>query len=145
MILSILATLLAVWCYVVEFRRDLMMLQQNSYRNERYNRWLHASQDTTSAMRLVSGAVVLASMSTLSVPFVGMILITVVSLVNIVTLSRRKYKKPLVMTQRAWRILLTMLVLSFVVVVPAAVIGLRVGHALEYAAIAALLVYCFSQ
>ena len=145
MILSILATLLAVWCYVVEFRRDLMMLQQNSYRNERYNRWLHASQDTTSVMRLVSGAVVLASMSTLSVPFVGMILITVVSLVNIVTLSRRKYKKPLVMTQRAWRILLTMLVLSFVVVVPAAVIGLRVGHALEYAAIAALLVYCFSH
>ena len=50
MILSILATLLAVWCYVVEFRRDLMMLQQNSYRNERYNRWLHASQDTTSVM-----------------------------------------------------------------------------------------------
>ena len=85
MIPSILATLLAVWCYVVEFRRDLMMLQQNSYRNERYNRWLHASQDTTSVMRLVSGAVVLASMSTLSVSFVGMILISVVSFVNIVT------------------------------------------------------------
>jgi len=122
-----------------------MMLQQNSYRNERYSRWLHASQDTTSMMRLVSGAVVLASMSTLSVSVVGMTLIAVVSLVNAVTLSRRKYKKPLVMTQRAWRIFAVMIVLSLIVVVPAAVVGLRMGYALEYAATASLCVYCFSH
>ena len=48
LIMSIIATLVAIACYFIEFRRDLMMLQQNSYRNERYNRWLHTSQDTTS-------------------------------------------------------------------------------------------------
>lgn len=103
-ILSAIAALLAIACFFVEFRRDLMMLQQNSYRNERYSRWLRASQDTTSAMRLVSGAVVLASMSTLSVPVVSMSLIAFVSAVNVIILVRRRYKKPLVMTNRAWRI-----------------------------------------
>lgn len=112
MIMSIIATLVAIACYFIEFRRDLMMLQQNSYRNERYNRWLHTSQDTTSVMRLVSGAVVLASMSTLSVPYMAMGLVTAVSLVNVITLARRKYKKPLVMTRRAWRILGVMILLS---------------------------------
>ncbi len=145
LIMSIIATLVAIACYFIEFRRDLMMLQQNSYRNERYNRWLHTSQDTTSVMRLVSGAVVLASMSTLSVPYVAMGLVTAVSLVNVITLSRRKYKKPLVMTRRAWRILGVMMLLSVIVLVPAAVIGWRMGHVLEYSAIAALGIYCFSH
>ena len=38
----------------LELRRDLMMLQQNSYRAERYMRWLGTSADTTSWIRLFS-------------------------------------------------------------------------------------------
>ena len=145
LVFSIIATVLAIWCYVTEFRRDLMMLQQNSYRNERYNRWLQTSQDTTSVMRLVSGAVALAAMSTLSIPVVSMSLVSVVSLCDAVSLIRRKYKKPLVMTRRAWRILVTMLILSLLFVVPAIFVGLHMDRALEYAAVTALCVYCFSH
>ena len=145
LVFSIVATVLAIWCYVVEFRRDLMMLQQNSYRNERYNRWLKTSQDTTSVMRLVSGAVALSAMSTLSVPVVSMSLVALVSLCNAVSLVRRKYKKPLVMTRRAWRIFITMLILSLLFVVPAIFVGLHMGRTLEYAAVTALCVYCFSH
>ena len=73
---TIIAIVLASINVVLEFKRDLMMLQQNSYRNERYNRWLSTSHDTTSTMRLVSGAVVLAALSTLSVPIVSTNLIS---------------------------------------------------------------------
>lgn len=54
--------IIAVIALVLEFRRQLMMLQQNSYRNERYARWLSTSQDSTSTMRLITGAVLLASL-----------------------------------------------------------------------------------
>ncbi|WP_301205553.1 Mur ligase family protein, partial [uncultured Duncaniella sp.] len=144
-ILSAIAALLAIACFFVEFRRDLMMLQQNSYRNERYSRWLRASQDTTSAMRLVSGAVVLASMSTLSVPVVSMSLIAFVSAVNVIILVRRRYKKPLVMTNRAWRIFSVMLILAVVIVVSVGIIGWKYGKGFEYVAVASLCVFCFSH
>ncbi|WP_289770377.1 UDP-N-acetylmuramoyl-tripeptide--D-alanyl-D-alanine ligase [uncultured Duncaniella sp.] len=144
-ILSAIAALLAIACFFVEFRRDLMMLQQNSYRNERYSRWLRASQDTTSAMRLVSGAVVLASMSTLSVPVVSMSLIAFVSAVNVIILVRRRYKKPLVMTNRAWRIFSVMLILAVVIVVSTGIVGWKYGKGFEYAAVALLCVFCFSH
>ncbi|MDE6122322.1 MAG: hypothetical protein K2F76_03690, partial [Duncaniella dubosii] len=96
--LIIIAILLAIINVVLEFKRDLMMLQQNSYRNDRYNRWLSSSQDSTSTMRLISGAVVLASLSTLSLPLISVGLVAVISIVNIFNLAGRKYKKPLVMT-----------------------------------------------
>ena len=101
--------IIAVIALVFEFRRQLMMLQQNSYRNDRYSRWLSTSQDSTSAMRLVSGAVLLASLSTLTPAiWISAGLICAVSLTNTIILARKKYKKPLVMTRRASRILLTL-------------------------------------
>ncbi|MDE7145213.1 MAG: hypothetical protein K2O30_03575 [Duncaniella sp.] len=129
--LGIIAIILAAINVILEFKRDLMMLQQNSYRNERYNRWLSSSQDTTSTMRLVSGAVVLASLSTLSIPVISLSLIGIVSIVNIFRLAGAKYKKPLVMTKRAWRILSVMLVLAALVI--GAVVGFWIfnGYALE--------------
>lgn len=45
---------IAVINLVMEMKRDLMMLQQNSYRNERYRRWLSTSGDTTSWVRLLA-------------------------------------------------------------------------------------------
>ena len=51
-IISALAIILICAMTIVELRRDLMMLQQNSYRRERYLRWLKASGDTTSMMRI---------------------------------------------------------------------------------------------
>lgn len=142
---NIIAIVLAVICMVYEFRRQLMMLQQNSYRNDRYKRWLSTSQDSTSTMRLVTGAVVLASLSTLSVPMVTLGLVTIISVVNIFSLAGKKYKKPLVMTKRAWRILATMLVLAAIPVAGVIIYCISEGHPLDYAAVAALLAFCFSQ
>mgnify|MGYP000013662931 CR=1 FL=1 len=51
-IIYILTALAALVPFPAELKRDLMMLQQNSYRNDRYMRWLRASGDTTSVIRL---------------------------------------------------------------------------------------------
>lgn len=145
LILSIIALIASGALYIVELRRDLMMLQQNSYRNERYNRWLKTSQDTTSVMRLVSGAVALAAMSTLSVPYVAMGLIITVSAVDVWSLMSKKYKKPLVMTKRAWRIFGVMLAVCVIIAGISGYVGWQTGHYLEYAAVSALCLYCFSH
>lgn len=144
LVCNIIAIILAAICVIYEFRRQLMMLQQNSYRNERYNRWLSASQDTTSTMRLVSGAAALAALSTLSIPMVSMGLVAIVSIVNIFSLAGKKYKKPLVMTNRAKRILGVMLALAALPVAGVIVFCVLGHHSLDRAAVTALLIYCFS-
>ncbi|MDE5749337.1 MAG: UDP-N-acetylmuramoyl-tripeptide--D-alanyl-D-alanine ligase, partial [Duncaniella sp.] len=143
--LAIITIAMAQVCTVDEFRRCLMMLQQNSYRNERYRRWLDTSEDTTSVRRLVSGAVLLASLSTLSVPAVSLALILIVTFLNWVELKTAIYKKPLVMTKRAWRILWTMFALELVILVPVVVWTCADGHTLAYVAAAILFCYCFSH
>lgn len=142
---SIVALAAALLGMFVEFKRDLMMLQQNSYRPERYRRWLNNSQDTTSTMRLVSGAVALAAMSTLSVPLVGMSLIILISAINTMQLNRVHYKKPLVFTPRARRIYSVMGLLALIVTAAASIVSYLSGHQLEWGAITALLCYCFSH
>ena len=59
---------------VYELRRDLMMLQQNSYFNNRYRNWLRESGDTTSAWRIVGLAVLLFSLSRFAGGVAGMVL-----------------------------------------------------------------------
>ena len=145
MVFAIISALIALCCVFTELRRDLMMLQQNSYRNERYQRWLLQSGDTTSVMRLVSGAVVLAALSTLSVPVVGLTLIAFTGLVNTIILCRRKYKKPLVMTPRARR-LLSVACAEVALVMAVTIVGICLcGWKLELAAAVALGCYCFSH
>ncbi len=138
--------IIAVIALVFEFRRQLMMLQQNSYRNDRYSRWLSTSQDSTSAMRLVSGAVLLASLSTLTPAiWISAGLICAVSLTNTIILARKKYKKPLVMTRRASRILLTMLLLAAIPTVICLFVCQAQGASLIFVADIILAAFCFSQ
>ena len=61
----IIGFVLALTSLYFEFRRQLMMLQQNSYRNERYRRWLSESGDSTTVVRLVTAAVAMASLNAL--------------------------------------------------------------------------------
>lgn len=143
--LSYIALIAAAVNAGYEFRRDLMMLQQNSYRNERYRRWLDTSGDTTSVMRLVSMAVVLASLSTLSTPIVGAVLIGVISILNIFTLARKKYKKPLVWTPRARRIYAVMTLLAVIAIVVPGIITGMTRHSVELMGAAAMIVYCLSH
>ncbi|MDE6391577.1 MAG: hypothetical protein K2L26_09205 [Duncaniella sp.] len=142
---SLLTIIMAQLCLVEEFRRRLMILQQNSYRNERYRRWLDTSQDSTSVRRLVSGAVLLASLSTLSVPVVSLCLIFAVSFLNWVELKTAIYKKPLVMTKRARRIFAVMALLELVVVGVVASFTAKGGAWREAVAVSILFCYCFSH
>ena len=80
------------------------MMQQNSYRNERYTRWLKTSGDTTSWQRLAALCVLLISMSPFASSIVSFGIIAAFALGSFIYLATRKYKKPLVWTQRAKRI-----------------------------------------
>lgn len=144
-------TLVVLTSLAVELRRDLMMLQQNSYRNERYLRWLKASQDSTSVVRLLSVIVVLLGLSKFSNEFVVMIMMLALASYVVITLARRKYKKPLVMTARAKRIYTVQILLSLIVIAATVLIagcdftagGL--SHSLFVVALTAMALYFLSH
>lgn len=93
--------------FALELKRDLMMLQQNSYRNERYMRWLRTSGDTTSYIRLGAYIAVLIMMAPQLSERTRCLLPLTVALINIFYLLTASYKKPLVWTPRARRIYFT--------------------------------------
>lgn len=116
LVLFIAAAVAAVVNLLWELRRCLTMLQQNSYRNERFRRWMKQTGDTTSTANLLGMIAVLASASVFSNQVVGSMMILAASLFGIVHLARMKYKKPLVMTARARRIYGVMIGLSTVII-----------------------------
>lgn len=85
-------------------RRDLTMFQQNSYRSDRYRRWMNEAGESTSSLRLGAIAAFLFALIPWVPPKLGIGVAAVYFVCAIVTLARRKYKKPLVMTARAGRI-----------------------------------------
>lgn len=97
---------------VYNFRYDLQMFQQNSYRTDRYWRWLSGG-NISGAWRLVDVACffLLFAPQLLITPLAALI-VTIVAMVKVFLLSRRKYKKPLVMTKRVWRLYTVMMLLS---------------------------------
>lgn len=106
---------------LVELKRDLMMFQQNSYRSERYGKWLSQSGDSTSMWRLGALAILFFALSTFSRPWLSMCLACVFAATSFVALVSRKYKKPLAWTPRAKRIY------TVAIVVSAAITGLVVA------------------
>lgn len=101
----------------VEMKRDLMMLQQNSYRNERYMRWLNTSGDTTSMVRLLCYMAFLIMFIPGMPAKVSCAVALLPSLINIFRLMTARYKKPLVWTNRAKRIYVTSMTLCMAVAV----------------------------
>jgi UDP-N-acetylmuramoyl-tripeptide--D-alanyl-D-alanine ligase len=104
-ILPIISAITAATVLFSELRRDLMMFQQNSYRKERYMRWLSASGDTTSISRLISYIIFLATLSMFKLGYIASVAIIIFSVIRWWHLFSAKYKKPLAMTNRASRIL----------------------------------------
>lgn len=97
------------------FSRDLMMLQQNSYRNERYYKWFSNSGESTEIGR-VCCCVALLFLLVNHVPFfAGAVIGIMVTLWQFISLIRKKYKKPLVWTSRAKRIFSVMWALSLII------------------------------
>jgi UDP-N-acetylmuramoyl-tripeptide--D-alanyl-D-alanine ligase len=110
-----------------KLKHDLHMLQQNSYRNERYRRW-HSQHRAAEGLWLAlsPGLVVLAygwlisllaiafQLKHSSVWFVGLLFIMVINCYILVRyLHRTPVKKPLIMTARAKRLYGTALAVSF--------------------------------
>ena len=144
----IIVTLCVVLNLIAEFSRDIMMMQQNSYRNDRYRRWLRSSGDTTSYPRLIGLCVALLALVNFSAQIWGMLLIGLFTAANAVHLFTRKYKKPLVWTKRVKRIFATMVGITLVVEAVVALITINSSGAGELffsCSVAGTFIYCASQ
>lgn len=89
---------------VLNFKHDLHMLQQNSYRIDRYWKWLNRSGDISSATRLVNVGVLFLLFSTLLSPAINAVIVACTCCVQAIVMLRKKFKKPLVFTPRVKRI-----------------------------------------
>lgn len=87
---------------LLNFKYDIQMFQQNSYRIERYYKWL--KHNIGSTWRLVDIACLFLIFSTLLIPALSALIVALVALSKIFIIFRRKYKKPLVFTRRVWRL-----------------------------------------
>ena len=143
----IICLLFPVANLLLELKRDLMMLQQNSYRQERYRKWLKQSGDTTSTVRLLGMAVFLASLVTWSTTDWAMALIVIFSGISAARLFSAKYKKPLVWTKRAKRIYVVAVAIAVVIMALAVMLfGCDSIIAGSFAcALGAMFVYCGSH
>lgn len=89
---------------IFNFRHDIHMLQQNSYRIDRYWKWLNRSGDISSASRLVNVGVLFLLFSTLLTPALNALIVAATCCVQTIVMLRKKFKKPLVYTPRVKRI-----------------------------------------
>ena len=90
---------------VMNLKHDIHMLQQNSYRVDRYWRWLKNNMMETS--RLIDIALLFLICSTLLHHTISTIIIVLVLIFKIIRIFTAKYKKPLVFTERVWRLYIT--------------------------------------
>lgn len=111
----ITAALAAIFNLSVELRRCLMMFQQNSYRPERYQSWLKTSGDSTTPKRLIGIFVFFLALASFATGPASALFIGIFSLCSGISLAKKKYKKPLVMTMRASRIFYTALVITAII------------------------------
>ncbi|MBD5330018.1 MAG: UDP-N-acetylmuramoyl-tripeptide--D-alanyl-D-alanine ligase [Bacteroides sp.] len=95
---------------VMNFKYDIQMFQQNSYRISRYWKWLKRNLGST--WRLFDIACLFMLFSTL-IPSQGAALIAaIIALGKTIMIFKRKYKKPLVFTKRVWRLYILTALLS---------------------------------
>lgn len=87
---------------VLNFKHDVHMLQQNSYRLDRY--WKYLKNDMASAWRLVDIAMLFLVFATLLDLRLSLLIVGLVCMSKIFLIFKKKYKKPLVFTKRVWRI-----------------------------------------
>ncbi len=144
-IAEICATFIMLRAYDVELCRELMMFQQNSYRYERYRRWLSQSGDTTTTIRLCAYALFLLSLSKFATGLqVGVsLLIIIFSTVYLLKARKIHYKKPLVMTKRATRIYIVSIIIPLLIAVGLFIIDVSTGY--YYSAIVFLGFFCGSN
>lgn len=87
---------------LMNFKHDIHMLQQNSYRLDRY--WRYLRQDIGSSWRLVDVAMLFLVFSTLLDIRLSLLIVSIICVTKTWMILRRRFKKPLVFTRRVWRI-----------------------------------------
>ena len=87
---------------VLNFKHDIQMFQQNSYRISRFWKWLRPNIMTS--WRLVDVACLLLMCGMLVYNQMAAFAVALVALAKIGMILKKKYKKPLVMTPRVWRL-----------------------------------------
>lgn len=97
------------------FKYDIQMLQQNSYRISRYWGWLRSDSRISNRLINVDTALVLLLFSVLLTPVISSFIIAVSCVVKIIIILKKKYKKPLVFTPRVRRIYAVTGVLAMVI------------------------------
>ncbi len=109
--LFFIAVYIICWTYMIlNFKHDIHMLQQNSYRLSRY--WKYLKGDMASAWRMTDVALLFLVFSTLLDIQLSALLIALVCLLKIFLILRKKHKKPLVFTKRVWRIYVVTAILA---------------------------------
>jgi UDP-N-acetylmuramoyl-tripeptide--D-alanyl-D-alanine ligase len=121
--ITIVVLLAGIINLAVVYKRDLMMLQLNSYRNERYTRWFNQSNESTQYFRLILCVALFLILIKKFPLYCTATIAAIIAVGTIVTLARKKYKKPLVMTKRASRIFTTMLGLSAICIGVAGIVS----------------------
>lgn len=112
---------------LLNFKHDLHMLQQNSYRIDRYWKWLNRSGDIASATRMVNVCVLFLLFSTLLTTSANAIIAACVCIGQAIWMLRQKFKKPLVFTPRVKRIYGVCACISVAIVVAVALTAGRDG------------------
>lgn len=118
--IPLLASFAAIVYLVMRYKVELQMMQQNTYRNDRYLRWWRSSREFVAVRRVWDLITVVVLL--LPLPFgIAYILAIIIFAVRAARLSKKKYKKPLVFTKRVWRLFATMLVFTVLFAVGAVV------------------------
>lgn len=147
--LAIIAIIFLIILLAFEFKRNVTMLQQNSYRPERYYKWLRLSGDSTSYPRLIGIFIFLFCLSSFNAKRVSLLILIVFAICLIALLAKKKYKKPLVYTKRVIRIL-TVIALQVAIVCAGALLITHYGlfgktNLLYAGAVTLLFVYVISH
>lgn len=122
------AYLISVWAIagvymLLNFSRDIHMLQQNSYRISRFWHWQR--DQIASAWRLCDVALLFLLFSTLLPPLGSALIIAITSATKIVLILTAKYKKPLVYTRRVQRIYTVVAILSVAPYIALCILGFK--------------------
>lgn len=132
---------------LLNFKLDIQMLQQNSYRIRRYYRWLEDG-NMFSASRLIDVALVFLLFSTLLTPPQAALVVALTLIVKSILILKKKFKKPLVFTKRVWRIYAVTACMSLGIIasfsVPAYLSATPIGNPITLTLVAILFLSTFS-
>lgn len=147
LIFAIVTTVIAIFTILLQLKRELMMLQQNTYRNDRYSHWIKDTKESTTYDRLFGWLILLLVLWAYRQQALCLGMVAAFDIVNIIRLLKARYKKPLVWTARAKRIYVVSLVLVALLYVCAYYFfhAFDPMQALFYAPIVLLLAYCGSE